>query len=141
LFSRRYFSGIGQLFDQNLTVGNVGVVFNNRNETAFYLVTKKYSGGKSTMESLSEALKSLLQKMKEMKLSKLGIPKIGCGWDGLNWAEVKALIASVFAGSRISITVCVPSKVSVTHKLPNILRPLFYLKTFSRYTIVYHRHN
>uniref|UniRef100_A0A2S2QR77 O-acetyl-ADP-ribose deacetylase n=1 Tax=Sipha flava TaxID=143950 RepID=A0A2S2QR77_9HEMI len=108
---KHYFGGIGQLFDQNLTVGNVGVVVNNRNETAFYLVTKKYSGGKSTMQSLSVALKSLLQKMKEMKLSKLGISKIGCGWDGLNWAEVKALIASVFAGSRIRITVCVPSKI------------------------------
>jgi hypothetical protein len=92
LFSRRYFGGIGQLFDQNLTVGNVGIVVNNRNETTFYLVTKKYSGGKSTMQSLSVAFKSLLQKMKELKLSKLGI-------------------ASVFAGFRISITVCVPSKV------------------------------
>jgi O-acetyl-ADP-ribose deacetylase (regulator of RNase III) len=110
LFSRRYFGGIGQLFDQNLTESNVGVVENNRNETAFYLVTKKYSGEKSTMQSLAVAIKTLLQKMKEMKLSKLGIPKIGCEWDGLNWIDVKALIASVFVGSRISIIICVSSK-------------------------------
>jgi hypothetical protein len=122
--ARRYFGGVGQLFDQNLTVGNVAVVvnvtvgnvdvvFNERNETAFYLVTKQYSGKKPTIQSLTVALKSLLEKMKAMILTKLGIPKIGCGFDGLDWKQVKELIASIFAGTRISITVCIPSKVSV----------------------------
>jgi hypothetical protein len=92
------------------------------------------------MQSLSVALKSLLQKMKEMKLSKLGISKIGCGWDGLNWAEVKALIASVFAGSRIRITVCVPSKVSV-RIITKYFMAIILFKTFLRYTNAYYRHN
>jgi O-acetyl-ADP-ribose deacetylase (regulator of RNase III) len=110
---RRYFGGVGQLFDQNLTVGNVGVVVNERSETAFYLVTKQYSGGKPKIQSLSITLKSLLVKMKAMNLTKLGIPKIGCGFDGLDWMQVKELIVSIFAGTRISITVCIPSKVSI----------------------------
>ncbi|XP_025425611.1 uncharacterized protein LOC112694380 [Sipha flava] len=49
--------------------------------------------------------------MKAMILTKLGIPKIGCGFDGLDWKQVKELIASIFAGTRISITVCIPSKI------------------------------
>jgi O-acetyl-ADP-ribose deacetylase (regulator of RNase III) len=89
------------------------MVINERNEIAFYLVTKKYSGGKPTIQSLTVALKSLLEKMKALNLTKLGIPKIGCGFDGLDWTEVKELIASIFAGTRISIIVCIPSKVSV----------------------------
>jgi hypothetical protein len=88
------------------------VVFNERSEIAFYLITKKYSGEKPTLQSLSVALKSLLEKMKALKLTKLGIPKIGCGFDGLDWTKVKELIGSIFAGTRISITVCIPSKVS-----------------------------
>jgi O-acetyl-ADP-ribose deacetylase (regulator of RNase III) len=107
--ARRYFGGVGQLFDQNLTVGNVGVIVNERNETAFYLVTKQYSGGKPIIQSLTVALKSLLEKMKAMNLTELGIPKIGCGFDGLDWKQVKELIASIFAGTRISIIVCIPS--------------------------------
>jgi hypothetical protein len=113
LLSRQHFGGIGQLFDQNLTVGDVGVIVNDRNETAFYMITKKSSGGKPTMQTLSVALRSLLVKMKQMNLTKLGIPKICCGLDGLDWMKVKELIASIFAGSRISITVCIPSKVSI----------------------------
>jgi hypothetical protein len=91
------------------------VVVNERSETAFYLVTKQYSGGKPTLQSLSIALKSLLVKMKALNLTKLGIPKIGCGFDGLDWKQVKDLIVSIFAGTRISITVCIPSKVSISN--------------------------
>jgi hypothetical protein len=94
-------------------LGDVGVIINDRKEIAFYMITKKFSGEKPTMQTLSVVLKSLLVKMKAMNLTKLGIPKIGCGLDGLDWTQVKQLIANIFAGSRISITVCNPSKVSV----------------------------
>jgi hypothetical protein len=113
LLSRQYFGGIGQLFDQNLIIGDVGVIVNDRNETAFYMITKKSSGGKPTLQTLSVALRSLLVKMKALNLTKLGIPKIGCGLDGQDWTKVKELIASIFAGSRICITVCIPSKLSI----------------------------
>lgn len=59
------------------------------------------------------ALVSLLSKMKELKLTKLGIPKIGCGLDGLDWSNVKSLIMEIFAGSGIDILVCIPSNVSL----------------------------
>jgi hypothetical protein len=113
LLSRRYFGGIGQLSDQNLKIGNVGLIINGRNEVAFYLITKKYNNDKTTKQALIIALKSLLEKMKIMKLTKLGLSKIGCNFDGLDWLEVKTIIASIFAGSGISIRICIPTKVSV----------------------------
>lgn len=108
---RRIFGGVGKLVDQNLKVGDVGIV-NRYGQNAFYLITKKYSSGKPNMSTMEMALKSLLKEMKERNLNKLGIPKIGCGLDGLDWSEVKLLIENIFNGSRIHISVCVPSKVS-----------------------------
>lgn len=65
------------------------------------------------MNSLNQTLHTLLGKMKEYKLTKLGIPKIGCGLDGLDWSNVKSLINSVFTGSGIHITACLPSMVKI----------------------------
>ncbi|XP_025424426.1 uncharacterized protein LOC112693534 [Sipha flava] len=117
---KRYFGGIGQLMDQKLTVGDVGVVVKNETEYAFYLVTKNYCNGTSTMLSLSHALKSLVKKMQERKINKLGIPQIGCGTDGLEWSKVKPLIEDIFAGSGIEITVCVPTKIFYRPSLPQM---------------------
>jgi hypothetical protein len=44
----RYFGGIGQLIDQNLKIGDVGMIINGRNEVAFYLITKKHKNDKTT---------------------------------------------------------------------------------------------
>lgn len=83
------------------------------NQNAFYLVTKKYSSGKPTMGSVIKSLQSLVVKMKDMNLTKLGIPRIGCGLDGLSWNVVREHIERIFAGSGIQVIVCVPSKVSI----------------------------
>lgn len=110
--SRNRFGSVGKLIDQNLKVGGVGIV--RRHEyNVFYLITKRNSNGKPTMITLKKALCSLRDKMKEMNLTKLGIPAIGCGLDGLDWNEVKYCINQIFAGCGIQISVCIPSKVSI----------------------------
>jgi hypothetical protein len=53
--------------------------------------------------------------MKMINLTKLGLLKIGCNFDGLDWFEVKTIIANIFAGSGISKRVCIPTKVSVNN--------------------------
>ncbi|XP_050431669.1 uncharacterized protein LOC126840157 isoform X2 [Adelges cooleyi] len=105
---KRIFGGTGNLYDQNLKVGDVGVL-HRKEQYVFYLITKKLSNGKPTMGSLKKSLVVLRQKMKEFKLKKLGIPTIGCGLDGLDWSEVESCIKDVFNGSGIHITVCIPS--------------------------------
>lgn len=94
-----------------MKIGDVGLV-NRNDQNVFYLITKRYSSGKPTMESLIQTLMTLVHTMKKLKLTKLGIPKIGCGLDGLSWDVVKEHIERIFAGSGIEIIVCVPSKVS-----------------------------
>jgi len=111
IFSRRRFGGIGKLIDQKLKIGNVGIV-KCQDQYVFYLITKKKSYGKPTMNTMKKALHSLFGKMKEHNLTKLAIPKIGCGLDRLDWSDVRSLIIDIFSGSDIHITVCVPSKVS-----------------------------
>ncbi|XP_022180610.1 uncharacterized protein LOC111040854 isoform X2 [Myzus persicae] len=122
---KRSFGGVGKLVDQKLKVGDVGTV-KRHDQYAFYLVTKKSSNGKPTMVTMEKALHSLLNKMKENNLTKLGIPKIGCGLDKLDWSETKLLINKIFYGSGIHITVCVPSKLldsKKTQKLKVYITP------------------
>lgn len=67
------------------------------------------------MMVLKKVLQKLVIKMNELNLTKLGIPKLGCGLDRLNWSKVKPLIENIFAGSGIHITVCIPSEVSMKY--------------------------
>ncbi len=69
----------------------------------FNLVTKKNYWNKPSYESLMIAL----SKLKDSGVTKLAIPKIGCGIDGLDWDKVYNVICSVFDNTDIEILVCV----------------------------------
>ncbi|KAF0772441.1 putative serine/threonine-protein kinase isoform X1, partial [Aphis craccivora] len=116
---KRIFGGVGRLVDQKLKIGDVGIV-QRHGQFAFYLVTKKYSNGKPTMNTMEKALRSLFIIMKKNNLTKLGIPKIGCGLDKLDWSDTRSLIVDIFSGSGIKITVCMPSKL-IDSKTPQRL--------------------
>ncbi|CAH1715409.1 uncharacterized protein LOC114123537 [Aphis gossypii] len=116
---KRIFGGVGRLVDQKLKIGDVGIV-QRHGQFAFYLVTKKYSNGKPTMNTMEKALRSLFIIMKKNNLTKLGIPKIGCGLDKLDWSDTRSLIIDIFSGSGIDITVCMPSKL-IDSKTPQRL--------------------
>eukprot|EP00102_Acyrthosiphon_pisum_P016861 XP_008187978.1 PREDICTED: uncharacterized protein LOC100166845 isoform X4 [Acyrthosiphon pisum] len=116
---KNIFGGVGKLVDQKLKIGDVGIV-KRHDQYAFYLVTKKTSNGKPTMITMEKALISLLNKMKEYNLTKLGIPTIRCGLDKLDWSDTKSLINKIFSGSGIHITVCVPSKLLDSKKSPRL---------------------
>lgn len=73
----------------------------------FNLITKKRSNGKPTHESLAKALTHLRDLVKLHKIKKLAMPKIGCGLDRLDWAEVRYYILSTFSDLDIDILVCV----------------------------------
>ncbi|XP_050063960.1 uncharacterized protein LOC114132023 [Aphis gossypii] len=107
---KRIFGGVGRLVDQKLKIGEVGIV-QHYGQFAFYLITKKYSNGKPTMNTMEKALRSLFIIMKKLNLTKLGIPKIGCGLDKLDWSDTRSLIVDIFSGSGINVTVCVLSKL------------------------------
>ena len=59
----------------------------------FYLITKPYSkSSKPSYQSIEKCLDDMFKQAKENGITKIAMPKIGCGLDGLNWNIVKNII-------------------------------------------------
>ena len=72
----------------------------------FNLVTKRYSRGKPTYDSLRGALCLLRDAVVEQEVEFLAMPCIGCGLDRLQWSKVKQIIGEIFRSVDIEILVC-----------------------------------
>lgn len=70
------------------------------------LVTKEKYWQKPTYKSLMYCLIDLAEDCKEENITKLVMPRIGCGLDRLNWGKVKECIKRVFQETDIEIIVC-----------------------------------
>lgn len=70
------------------------------------LVTKRRSWEKPSYATLRTALEDLKRYAVEFGVGKIGMPRIGCGLDKLEWDQVKPIIEEVFADTDIAITVC-----------------------------------
>lgn len=75
-------------------------------DEVYNLVTKKKAFHKPTYNNLADALYELKEQLEENGVTKLAIPKIGCGLDRLDWNEVKSLIEEIFEDTDIEILVC-----------------------------------
>lgn len=75
--------------------------------TIFNLITKEYYYDKPTLYSLQNALYILKQHLNNLSITKLAIPKIGCGLDRLDWEDVQEVIEEVFKDTDVEILVCV----------------------------------
>ncbi|MDJ0797792.1 MAG: macro domain-containing protein [Calothrix sp. MO_167.B12] len=72
-----------------------GSLFNPR-----YIInfpTKRHWKGKSKIEDIQSGLIALIAEVKQLGITSIAIPPLGCGNGGLNWKEVKPLIESAFA--------------------------------------------
>ena len=59
----------------------------------FYLISKPYSkNSKPSYENIESCLKDMFKQAKEKNISKIAMPRIGCGLDGKDWNIVKELI-------------------------------------------------
>ena len=70
----------------------------------FNLITKRRYYEKPTYDTLKRSLIKL-ESMIEDNVS-IGMPKIGCGLDKLQWSEVQKLIHDIFKNRNITIIVC-----------------------------------
>lgn len=70
------------------------------------LITKEIYWMKPTYESLSYALFCMLEICMSKDISKIAMPKIGCGLDRLEWYKVKEIIFETFKDTNIEILVC-----------------------------------
>ena len=76
-------------------------------DNVFNLVTKARGYQKPTYDSLKETLIDMREQCKEIKITKLAIPRIGSGHDKLDWDSVKDVIIEVFSDAEIEILVYV----------------------------------
>ena len=86
------------VFDRN---GDCLVVDNVLN-----LVTKERYFEKPTYKSLENALDVMRIQCRWFEITKIAMPKIGCGLDGLDWNKVSDMIQDVFKDTDIEIVVC-----------------------------------
>lgn len=103
---REKFGGIDELRRQKKTVGEVAELPHGNN-IIYYLITKPRYWDKPTYESLDKTLVYLRDRMVSGGFRKLGMPKIGCGLDGLSWPKVKEIIETVFGSVDVEIVVCI----------------------------------
>ena len=75
-------------------------------ENVFNLVTKGHWREKPTYDNLKNALLDMKQQCLDEGITKLVMPKIGCGRDKLSWVMVSDMIAEVFDDTDVEILVC-----------------------------------
>lgn len=75
-------------------------------DNVFNLVTKQKCFHKPTYGSLREALECMRDEMEALGVTKLAMPKIGCGLDRLSWNEVYEMICEVFEDIDVEILIC-----------------------------------
>ena len=75
-------------------------------DNVFNLVTKAKCFQKPTYESLREALEMMKEQIDFLGITKLAMPKIGCGLDRLQWSNVYDIICEVFEDMDIEIVIC-----------------------------------
>lgn len=73
----------------------------------YYLVTKLASTGKPTWDDFEKAVIEWSGLCVEHKVTKIAIPKIGCGRDQLDWNRVRSLLNEQFSSHGIEIIVCI----------------------------------
>lgn len=72
----------------------------------FNLITKERYYNKPTLATLKNALIKMKEICLKENITKIAMPKIGCGLDQLNWNDVKRLLFETFEDTDIEIFVC-----------------------------------
>ncbi len=75
-------------------------------DNVFNLVTKPKCYHKPTYDSLRESLEVMKSIMEISAITKLAMPKIGCGLDRLSWPDVYDIICEVFEDTDVEILIC-----------------------------------
>ena len=87
-------------------VGIGEVAFLRRGDRyVYYLVTKDRYFHKPTLGNLRHSLQCTRAHCQQHGVTRLAMPRIGCGLDKLNWTDVSQLLDEIFVSSGISVTV------------------------------------
>lgn len=72
----------------------------------YNLITKRNYWDKPTLLTMRNALSWMKEDCEIRGITKIAMPKIGCGLDKLKWNDVSAVIKEVFADVNVEILVC-----------------------------------
>ncbi|KAM9350720.1 ADP-ribose glycohydrolase OARD1 isoform 2-T2 [Symphorus nematophorus] len=121
LFKQK-FKGVGELKEQKKLTGQCAVLKRDR-RFVYYLITKKRASQKPTYDSLRHSLEDMKSHCEDNGVTRISMPRIGCGLDRLAWDRVSVILEQVFKHTNISITVySLPEKAETTVMKENMRR-------------------
>jgi O-acetyl-ADP-ribose deacetylase (regulator of RNase III) len=81
--------------------------------------TKRHWKGRSKLEDIHSGLNDLVKIIRKLGISSIAIPPLGCGYGGLSWPEVKALISKAFVElQQVEVLVFEPTGAPSAEKMP-----------------------
>lgn len=83
----------------------VCIPYASKSRYVFNLVTKKVFYGKPTYRTITDCIKEMKFQCEKYEIKFLGLPKIGCGLDRLQWGKVREIIQEEFKDLDIEIEV------------------------------------
>ena len=85
---------------------NTGYCLTVPGVAVFNLVTKQNYWHKPTYKTITQSLQDMLVPMKKYSVTKIAMPRIGCGLDRLQWDKVKDILLSLFEDTDCDILIC-----------------------------------
>ena len=79
-------------------------------DNVFNLVIKMDPNKKVKYKRLRATLEDMKDQMEENLITKVAIPRLGCGHEGIDWDRVKTIIEEVFVDTNAEILVCLLMK-------------------------------
>ncbi|XP_062396589.1 ADP-ribose glycohydrolase OARD1 [Sardina pilchardus] len=103
LFKKK-FGGVDDLKAQKKLTGECAVLKRSQ-RYVYYLITKKKYNHKPTYDSLRKSLLAMKAHCLANGVTRVSMPRIGCGLDGLKWDKVVVMIEEIFHDADMCITV------------------------------------
>lgn len=113
---RRKFGQVEELSSQKKSVTEIASIISIET-TIICLITKEHYWQKPTYENVFLTLINLKHFCVTKNITKLAMPKIACGIDGLSWAEVRTMIRYVFRNTQTQILIFTNDEYSQEEKL------------------------
>jgi len=121
-FKERY-GMVKELIAQGKIVGETAA-HNIDGGVAYYLITKSKFNDKPSMDSLEMSLNDLREQLVKDGVTKLAMPKIGCGLDGLDWGQVSTIVHKTLSDVLTEVVVCVVESKEMVRSSPMISVPV-----------------
>ncbi|XP_028439743.1 ADP-ribose glycohydrolase OARD1 isoform X1 [Perca flavescens] len=111
---KKEFKGVEELKEQKKLTGECAVLERD-GRYIYYLITKKKASQKPTYDSLRQSLEDMKSHCVANRVTRISMPRIGCGLDRLQWCKVSEILEHCFKHTDISITVySLPEKAETT---------------------------